>query len=282
LGKTVLLHGEQGLGDTIQFCRFAPLVSRLGACVVLEVQPPLKTLIEELDWVHLVVGRGEPLPRFDVQCPLLSLPLAFETTLETIPGTVPYLRATADRVSHWRARLGNKGARRLGLVWSGNAMFASNHKRSMSLSQLEPLLSLDVELVSLQKNVGPEDARWLADHPQVRHFGGELQDFAATAALTSLMDVVVSVDTSVAHLAGALGKPTWILLPLVPDWRWLLHRADSPWYPTARLFRQTQLDDWGSVVDKVIAELCAYGAGSCRSPSPGDVGALSVCGPRTA
>jgi hypothetical protein len=191
-----------------------------------------------------------------LHCPLLSLPLAFKTTLATIPAAVPYLKAPPDLVAMWQARLGEKTAPRIGLMWSGNPEHKNDHNRSIALSRLAPLMDLDATLVSLQQDVRAQDRQWLADHPTIRHFGSDLRDFADTAALAHLMDLVISVDTSVAHLAGALGRQVWILLPFIgDDWRWLLHRDDSPWYPTARLFRQPAIDDWHSVIEHLANEL---------------------------
>jgi tetratricopeptide (TPR) repeat protein/ADP-heptose:LPS heptosyltransferase len=259
-GKTILLHAEQGLGDTIQFCRYAPLVREAGAHVLLEVQPPLKRLLEGLSAVDRLVARGEPLPAFDLHCPLGSLPLAFATTLGTIPAHVPYLATRSALTASWSERLGRKKGPRVGLVWAGNAGYGNDGNRSMPATELDALLGKGFELVSLQKRVRDRDLQWLRGHPEVRHFGSDLQDAADTAALVALMDVVISVDTFVAHLAGAMGKPLWILLPFVPDWRWMLDRDDSPWYPTARLIRQPARDDWKTVMARAIAALRAAGA----------------------
>jgi tetratricopeptide (TPR) repeat protein len=255
-GRTILLHAEQGFGDTIQFVRYVPLVAAGGAVVILEVPLPLKALLSELAGAARVVGRGEELPAFDCHCPLLSLPLAFNTRLETIPAPVPYLTATRDRVEKWRQRLPGTRLRRVGIAWAGNANFKGDQSRSIGLPRLSPLLSVPgCQLVGLQKDLRDGDRDILRSHPQLIHSGDAIEDFADTAAVMSLMDLVVSSDTSVAHLAGALGKPVWILLPYVADWRWLRGRADNPWYPTARLFRQPELDDWESVIGRVKDEL---------------------------
>jgi len=252
-GKTILLHAEQGLGDTLQFCRYATLVARQGAEVVLEVQPALKTLLTSLDGPAIVVAQGDALPAFDLHCPLMSLPLATRTTVGTIPAAIPYLAPPADRVRAWQARLGAKRRLRVGLAWSGNPLHRNDHNRSLPLARLKPLDALDGELYSLQPDVRPSDRAALETFCKLRHFGDDLGDFADTAALASLMDVVISVDTAVAHLAGALGRPVWILLPHASEWRWLLDRADSPWYPTAQLFRQPAFDDWGGVIRAITA-----------------------------
>jgi tetratricopeptide (TPR) repeat protein len=255
-GKTILLHAEQGFGDAIQFVRYAPLVAARGGKVVLEVPAPLLALFAGVAGVARVIGRGEELPAFDCHCPLLSLPLAFKTRLATIPATVPYLSASEDRVSKWKQRLPESGARRIGIAWAGNPNFKGDQTRSIGLAGLSPLLSLaGLELVALQRDLRDGDRDILQSHPRVTHLGDALEDFGDTAAVVSAVDLVVSSDTAVAHLAGALGKPVWVLLQHVADWRWLLDRQDSPWYPTARLFRQPKIGDWESVVRQVRDEL---------------------------
>jgi tetratricopeptide (TPR) repeat protein len=250
-GKTILLHGEQGFGDTLQFCRYVPLVAARGARVIVEVDGPLSDLMRCLDGAAGIVARGSPLPDFDYHCPLLSLPLAFKTSLETIPSGLPYLRAPDQALQDWGARLGKHHRPRIGLAWSGNAGHTSDRQRSIALRALLPLLDIDATFVSLQKEVRAADMETLGECGDLLHFGDELGDFADTAALVSHLDLVISVDTGVAHLAGASGKPVWILLAYVPDWRWLLDRDDSPWYPTARLFRQSDTREWDSVIATV-------------------------------
>ncbi len=250
-GRTILLHSELGLGDTLQFCRYATEVAALGARVVLEVQPTLLPLLADLEGVAHAVARGDPLPLFDYHCPLMSLPLAFKTDLTNVPARIPYLFSNAERVAFWRQKLRNTDKPRVGVVWSGS-MALKNDRRSMPLKELVPLMGEWAEWVSLQKEVRDSDAALLASRADLRDAGAELKDFADTAALVELMDVVVTVDTSVAHVAGAMGKPVWILLPFNPhDWRWMLDRADSIWYPTARVFRQPANGDWASVVRRV-------------------------------
>ena len=257
-GKTLLLHGEQGLGDSLQFCRYATLAAQRGARVILEVQAPLKRVMKTLAGPAEVIAYGEPLPTFDLHCPLMSLPLAFGTTAATIPAHIPYLAADPQLVAQWRARLGDGGKRRVGLVWSGGALLKNNRNRSMPLARLAPLLTQDARFISLQKELRSGEAEWLAASARIAHFGAEQQDFADAAALASLMDVVVTVDTAMAHLAGALGKTVYILLPYVGvDWRWQLDRQESPWYPTARLFRQPSAGDWDSVIAQVGTALSA-------------------------
>ncbi|CAB3762005.1 hypothetical protein GQ57_09725 [Burkholderia sp. MSh2] len=253
-GKTILLYPEQGLGDTLQFCRYVPLVKALGARVVLEAPVELKALFATLDGVDTLVARGEPLPPFDLHCPLLSLPLEFRTDLASIPAGVPYLAADSVRVAQWRERLGAATRPRIGLVWSGNPLHLNDRNRSMTLADLLPLFDDRYEWISLQKVVRDED-RAVLDASAVRFVGDDLVDFADTAALTALMDGVVSVDTSVAHLAGALGRPLALMIPHTPDFRWLLERDDSPWYPSARLFRQPEGGQWAPVVERIAAGL---------------------------
>jgi tetratricopeptide (TPR) repeat protein len=250
-GRTIVLHSELGLGDTLQFCRYAKQVAALGARVVLDVQPALRPLLAGLEGAAEVVARGDPLPQFDFHCPLMSLPLAFRTDLGSIPAPIPYLRSDAARVSVWEKRLGARMKPRVGVVWSGSRLLP-NDKRSMSLAQMLPLLGDWAEWVSLQKDVPAADAGLLASHPALRPLGSEFADFADTAALVELMDIVVTVDTSVAHVAGGMGKPLWVMLPFNQhDWRWMLGREDSLWYPTARLFRQSASGDWEGVISRV-------------------------------
>jgi Glycosyltransferase family 9 (heptosyltransferase) len=256
-GKTILLHGEQGFGDVIQFCRYVPLVAERAARVILEVPDSLHELVGTLSGSAQIVSRGEPLPQFDLHCPPLSLPLAFKTRLASIPSAIPYLRATPSAVRSWSARLGPRKHFSVGLVWSGRPDHKNDHNRSLKLSTLLPLLDCDASFISLQREVRPGDTAALKDRTDLLHFGDELNNFSDTAALISNLDLVISVDTSVAHLAGALGKPVWILLPYVPDWRWLLDREDTPWYPTARLFRQNHIRSWDDVITRVHDSLTA-------------------------
>ena len=255
-GKTILLHAEQGLGDTVMFTRYAPLLARSGARVVLEVQPELKELLASLEGDAAVVARGEPLPPFDLHCPLASLPLACKTELTSVPAEIPYLRASADRIEKWRPRLEALPSPRIALAWSGRATHVNDSNRSLSLAQLEPLLSLpNANFVGIQRELRPADAETLARETRILPLGGELADFADTAAVLALADLVICVDTSVAHVAGALGRPAYVLLPFQPDWRWTLDRETSPWYPQMRLFRQPAIGDWASVIARVRNEL---------------------------
>ncbi len=250
-GRTILLHAEQGLGDTLQFARYAPLVAARGGRVVLEAQRELAPLLRSLAGAERVVARGvEPLPPFDVHAPLLSLPHLLGTTLGTIPAAVPYLRADPERAAAWAeylaAEVGERaGTLRVGLVWAGNPDHKGDRRRSLPLATLAPLGRVPgVRLVGLQK--GPAAAQ--ADVPPaglaLTNLGPLLADFADTAAVLEQLDLVIAVDTAVAHLAGALGRPVWLLLPFAPDWRWLRARTDSPWYPTMRLFRQDAPAAW--------------------------------------
>jgi tetratricopeptide (TPR) repeat protein len=252
-GKTILLHGEQGFGDAIQFCRYVPLVAARGARVILEVRPALVALMQGLAGASAVIAKGDALPAFDLHCSLLSLPLAMGTTLETVPAQVPYLHASPGKCEEWSARLGAKTKPRVGLCWAGNATHERDRDRSMRLSDYGPLLDLDATFVSLHQEVRAEDAAVLAARPDIVHFGEALKDFTDTAALVAALDLVISVDTSVAHLAGALAKPTWVMITYVPEWRWLLTREDSPWYPSVRLFRQDVGRAWSGVVARVRA-----------------------------
>ena len=253
---TILLHSEQGFGDTIQFCRYVPLVMMQGAHVLFEVPKTLQRLMASLAGSPEVIVKGSKLPAFDLYCPLLSLPLRFGTTLETIPATIPYLRATPADLEIWGSRLGPKHGVRIGLAWAGRPEHQNDHNRSISLSQLLPLLTIEsTTFISLQKNLRPDDLKLIKDHTDILDYGDLFKDFSDTAALISQLDLVISVDTAVTHLAGALGKPVWVLLPFIPDWRWMLYRHDSPWYPTARLFRQDATRTWDNVISRVRAEL---------------------------
>ena len=249
-GRTILLHAEQGFGDTIQFIRYAPLLTGRGASVICEVQPELLPLLSGLPDVR-VVAAGEPLPAFDLHCPLLSLPRACRTQLATIPADVPYLAAPAERLAHWRDRL-PQGRPRVGFVWSGAPSHKNDANRSIPLSRLARLFdNPPVACLSLQAELRDADRAILRGLPNLVHLGDELRDFADTAAIIALLDITVTVDTAVAHLAGALGKPTIILLPYAAEFRWMRDRGDTPWYPTAKLFRQPAFGDWDSVVARL-------------------------------
>lgn len=253
-GKTILLWAEQGYGDTIQFVRYVPLVARRGATVLLHVPSALEPLIRSIAGASCVTSRHADLTAFDCHCPLPSLPLALGTRLETIPADIPYLAPTASHVARWRQRIGDGPGLRVGLVWAGNPARIRDEERSIPFATFGALLSVpDIRFFSLQKDMRSTDAAALASTAVA--LGGDLADFADTAAIASLMDLVISVDTSVVHVAGALGKPVWILIEALPDFRWLLDRDDSPWYPSARLFRQPREGDWESVIEYVRHEL---------------------------
>jgi tetratricopeptide (TPR) repeat protein len=253
-GAAILLHAEQGLGDTLQFARYVPLVAKRGGRVVLEVQPPLRRLLLGLGGAVRVLARGDPLPAFAWQCPLMSLPVAFDTTLESIPSAAPYLQADAAAVSAAWQRFPRRGETlRVGLAWAGNPRHKSDQQRSITLEQLAPLADVRVSdvrgAVFFSLQFGPAAAQIAQARFPLVDACSRSQDFAATAAVAATMDLVISVDTSVAHLAGAMGLPVWVMLPHLADWRWLERREDSPWYPTARLFRQPAPGDWTSLVE---------------------------------
>ncbi|WP_448204560.1 tetratricopeptide repeat protein [Azospirillum sp. sgz302134] len=250
-GRTILLHAEQGFGDTIQFVRYAPMVAQRGGRVLLEVPRALMRLCAGLPGVARLIAAGEPLPPFDLHCPLMSLPLAFGTTLSTIPAAPSYLDTDPAEVVRWGARLAGGEGRRVGLVWAGNPSHGNDRNRSLPVEALRPLLAVPgVRFFGVQageaRRAIPEGVEDLMDG---------VRDFADTAAILRNLDLLVAVDTATAHLAGALGLPVWLLLPFAPDWRWLLGRDDSPWYPTMRLFRQPERGDWGAVVERVAGEL---------------------------
>jgi tetratricopeptide (TPR) repeat protein len=255
--KTILLYAEQGLGDTIHFIRYAPAVAERGGKTILECQRELASLMCRVEGVHEVIIRGDRLPSFDLHCPLLGLPLVFSTTIESIPAKVPYIKADTSLVEKWRGKIqSDKAAKKVGLVWAGAPVHKKDRYRSCSLETFAPLGEIEgVSFYSLQKGDAAKEAK---NHPggmKLTDHTDEINDFSDTAALIETLDLVISVDTSVAHLAGAMGKMTWTLLPFAPDWRWMLNREDSPWYPTIRLFRQPSSGDWDSVIAKVKDEL---------------------------
>jgi tetratricopeptide (TPR) repeat protein len=256
-GRSILLHAEQGLGDTIQFIRYASLVaSRNPRSIIVECHPLLLALLRTVPGVTNVIARGEPLPPFDVHSPLLSLPAIFQTRLDTIPAAVPYLFPDESRKLNWKPKLATATGLKVGITWAGNPAHRNDRNRSIPFAELHPLATLSgVTFISLQKGPAADQSKnpstplHLADHTAA------LTDFLETAALIMNLDLVISVDTSVAHLAGALGKPVWLLLPFAPDWRWMLHRDDSPWYTTMQLFRQTSPGDWRNVVQRIASLL---------------------------
>jgi len=254
-GKSLYVYPEQGLGDFIQFSRYVVLAEQLGAIVILEVPSALLSLITTLTQRAVLIEMGQAVPEFDYHCPIMSLPLAFKTTLATIPDRVPYLTVHRSQTVEWLRRLGESAQLKVGLVWSGSKAHKSDHYRSFNAKTLLPLLQLPVEFHCLQKEIREEDAAFIANIPNLKTHYMDINDFADTAALIEIMDVILTVDTSVAHLAGALAKQVWILLPYAPDYRWMLGRNDTPWYSTATLFRQPAIGDWDSVVIEVQSHL---------------------------
>ena len=258
-GKTILIHSEQGFGDLIQFSRYVPMLEKMGAKVILEVPASLIELMQSLSPTLKVVKTGEPLPAFDIVCPVMSLPLALKTTVETIPANIPYLSVNDAKKQYWQAKLGAKTKPRIGIVWSGSMTNPIDNnlcaRRNIPLAQLKPLVDLPFEFHVLQKDIRPEDKPILETLTHVHCHQDELQDFADTAALVQEMDLVISVCTSIAHLAGALGHKTWVLLPYSADYRWMLNEKDSPWYPNIELIRSEKIGDWADVLNKTAKKL---------------------------
>jgi tetratricopeptide (TPR) repeat protein len=253
-GKTFFTYAEQGIGDAIQFCRYVKLLSARGARVVLAVHEDLRALLHDLDRNVTVIGFGESVPQFDRHCALLSLPRAFGTIAGTIPADVPYLFPKSDYVARWRDRLGEPLGRRIGIRWQGSTG-SIDRGRSFALREFAPVAAVDgLELLSLQKGPGSEQLDLPRDWP-VTVLEAGLESLLDTAAVMQLVDLVITSDTSIAHLAGALGRPVWVVLKHVPDWRWMLGRDDSPWYPTMRLFRQPRPGDWHAVFADIAAAL---------------------------
>jgi tetratricopeptide (TPR) repeat protein len=259
-GKTILLYAEQGLGDIILFCRYARLAEARGAEVILEVPRTLAALAATVSRSVRVVATGDALPAFDYHCPLMSLPLAFGTAVDKVPAETPYLAADAQKQKQWRERLGQKTRPRIGLAWTGSGAYTNkkDSRRDIPFAAFQRLLGGDRDYICLQKEITSEDRQLLAGHPRVRTFDNALNDFSDTAALVAEMDLVVTVDTAVAHLAGALGKRVWVLLPDPPDFMWMLEREDSLWYPAARLFRQPRHGDWDSMLARVVREMNGF------------------------
>jgi tetratricopeptide (TPR) repeat protein len=255
-GQTILLFAEQGLGDTLHFIRYASLVQQNGATVIVRCQAPLLRLLATCAGIDRLAPEGTALPPFDVQAPLLSLPRIFRSNLATIPANIPYLSADPELRAHWQQQLSGVGEFKVGITWQGNPEHLLDRRRSVPLLAFEPLADVPgVRLVSLQKGPGREQLPDVADHLGVLDLADRLEDFADTAAVMSNLDLVITVDTAVAHLAGALGIPVWVALPVVPDWRWLLDREDSPWYPSMRLFRQRVRGDWEGVFERLAEAL---------------------------
>jgi Tfp pilus assembly protein PilF len=253
-GKTILLHTEGGFGDALHFIRYVPMLQGNRAKLILECQPRLVSLVSQIAGLDRLIPRGEPLPHFDLHVPLPSLPRIFRTQLDNIPASVPYLKAPDERVRQWTARVPHDRSLNVALTWAGSDHGSGLEVRSRSLSAFAPLARVSgVRFFSLQ--TGPDAAQVRPAGMELIDFTPDLQDFADTAAFLMHMDLLISVDTSPVHLAGALGRPVWVLLPLQNDFRWLLDRTDSPWYPTLRLFRQTKLGDWHTPVGQMAQAL---------------------------
>ncbi len=265
-GKTVLIYTEQGFGDTLQFCRYVPMIESLGGHAIFEVPAPLLSVMESMKGNFTITERGKPLPSFDFQCSTMSLPLAFRSSAETIPAETPYFFADIEKVKRWQNKIGASSKLKIGLVWAGGLrpnqpeLFAVNSRRNIQLEKLASLSAIDAEFYSLQKGEPAETelaniklSNWAG--PDIIDYTAQIQDFSDTAALIQNLDLVISVDTSTAHLAAALGKPVWLLNRFDTCWRWMLHRNDTPWYPNMRLFRQTHMGNWDNVLIEVVDEL---------------------------
>jgi hypothetical protein len=266
VNKTILIYSEQGLGDTIQFCRYLKKVADLGGKVIFETQDSLIKTLSNIEGVSQVIPSGTTPPAFDFYCPLLSLPLALNTTVENIPNKVPYIRPDLTKVAYWQEKLGDKKNLRVGLVWSGGfrpdqpEVWDVNERRNIPLSILKKIGLPGIDFYSLQKGTDAENQlanikESSANDFDIVDFTKELNDYSDTAAFIDNLDLVISVDTSVAHMAGALGKPVWILNRYDTDWRWFVDRSDSPWYPTAKIFNQPSYGDWDSVVKNIKQSL---------------------------
>jgi tetratricopeptide (TPR) repeat protein len=255
--KTILIYAEQGLGDYIQLCRYVHLLANEGANVILKVPRVLIKLLENLKNICQVICEGDELPSFDYHCPIMSLPLAFKTTLKSIPHIPNYLNLDIDpgMILQWQTKLGFSKKPLVGLVWSGNISHHNDHNRSIPLKIMLDYLPNQLDYICLQKEIRPSDQSILNSNPHIFNFATDLHDFTDTAALIQCLDLIISVDTSVAHLGGALGIKTLLLLPYAPDWRWLLNREDSPWYPSMKLYRQKEVGDWNGVIDQVASDL---------------------------
>lgn len=302
-GQRLFVYHEQGLGDSLQFCRYLRLLLARDIAVVLEVPVALVGLMRRsLPPAVELIACSAPTPHFDWHCPMVRLPLALRTEVASIPVDVPYLQADPACVARWHQRLGGTAARRIGLAWAGNPLHSGDRQRSIRLADLRPLLeqatraaaaadpARPLEFLVLQDHLRAGEAELLAELPMVNYLGPSLTDFDVTAALVELCELVITVDTAAAHLAGAMGKPTWVLLPYVPDWRWLLERSDSPWYPTLRLYRQATLGSWSQPLDRVLNALQAWlapplrvaGAVADAAPAAAPAAALAATAASTA
>lgn len=262
--RTLLLWAEQGSGDTLQFVRYLPLVRQRVERIVLRVQPALKSLLayfaQRIARNVVVIDNSEALPAHDVHCPLMSLPMIFESDLQTLPTDIPYLHAADANVEKWRAALGAPNKPRIGIVWAGGQRLLNNPTRDMSLALLLPLLTFDAEWIGLQQSISNADNEILVKTPQLRNVGDQLSDFADTAGLVEQLDLLISVDSSVAHLAGALGKPVWLMLRKSGEWRWMQGRNNTPWYPQHQLFRQQAHGDWTVPVQQMVQSFPEFAA----------------------
>jgi uncharacterized protein DUF6165 len=281
-GKRIIVYEEQGLGDVIQFSRYLTLLSSLGADVTFLVRPSMHRLLRALSPEIHLIDRPTPQERFDFQSALLSLPSSVGTTLDTIPSNIPYLFQEEGRAARWRRHIGDHGFK-IGICWQGNTSAKVDVGRSCALKSFQPIANIPgVRLISLQKTDGLDELTCLPSGMTVETLGAEFDSgpdaFVDTAAIMSSLDLIITIDTSIAHLAGALGRPVWVVLKHVPDWRWLLDRADSPWYPSMKLYRQTIRGEWGSAFARVAADVADLVAGQTRSAQhlwiPGSLGEL--------
>jgi Flp pilus assembly protein TadD len=255
-GRRVLLWAEQGLGDSIQFIRFATAVAERGGHVIVSCPESLTTLLATCPGVNEVFAQGSPLPEYECHVPLMGLPRIFETTMETIPAQVPYLTADPAAVARWHDELGPVSGLKIGIAWQGNPDHKKDRQRSFRLDRFEPLSRIDgVHLFSLQKGFGTEQLAEVAGRFPVVDLGGRLNSFADTAAVIRNLDLLITPDTALAHLAGALGVPVWVAVQFSSDWRWLLEREDTPWYPTMKLVRQRRWDNWDEVFERIARDL---------------------------
>lgn len=263
-GKTILIHWEQGFGDTIQFCRLIKQLKQENTRIIFEVQKSLYQVMKSLDNDIELVEEGSELPEFDFYCPLLSLPHRLKLREESIPKSANYLKCCPKKTENWSRLLGKKDKPRIGIVWSGSKTHSNDKNRSIALKSFLNAFPKNLEIISLQKEVNDEDLKLLKNHEDIKIFGEKLDDFSDTAALCNLMDIIVTVDTSVAHLAGAIGKPVFLLIPFVPDFRWLLKRETTPWYQSVRIFRQKNEDNWSPALKNIYEELEEIASGINR------------------
>lgn len=267
-GKTLLIHDEQGYGDTFQFLRLLPWArERSGARVILEVNAECRALAQRGGGFDEIIDLGELPPAFDFHCELMSLPMALGLQLADLPVRSHYLSADPDRVEHWRKRLADLPRPLVGLAWAGRPTHSNDARRSLALSDLAPLAQPGITFVALQKGPAAVQAATPPEGMALLSLSDEIRDFDDTAAILTLLDVLVSIDSSPVHLAGALGRPAWVMLPFMPDWRWLLERSDSPWYASLRLFRQQAPDQWGPVLEAVAATLAQLRDATQRDPA---------------